>query len=155
MRRVDREMKNAEEIFEVLQKCDTLSIGFNGTVYPYVVPVSFGVVRKEDSVTLYFHGAKQGEKAARIASNPKVCVEGHIFYKVEPTQCGITAHYESIIGFGIVENVDEDEAVYGLQSIIDHYHYSDYPIEKCKELQMTKVYKITLDKLTGKRNLPE
>lgn len=155
MRRTDREIKDTGEILEVLQKCETLSIGFSGKDYPYVVPVSFGIVRKERSVIIYFHGAKQGMKADMIALNPKVCVEGHVFHKVEPTQMGITTRYESIIGFGIVEDVGEDERIDGLQSIIGHYHYFDYPIEKCTGLSMTKVYKITLDKITGKRNLPE
>ena len=155
MRRTDREIRDITEIIEVLQRCDTLSIGFSGRDYPYVVPVSFGVVWKENAVIIYFHGARQGKKADMLAANPSVCVEGHIFYKVEPTQYGITTRYESIIGFGTVEEVEGDEIVYGLQSIIDHYQYSEYPIGRCGELPMTKVNKITIDKITGKRNLPE
>jgi len=155
MRRTDREIKDPEEMIEVLQKCNTLCIGFHGKDYPYVVPVSFGVVRKEGSVIIYFHGAQHGKKVDMIEDNPKVCVEGHIFYKVEPTQQGITTRYESVIGFGIVESAEEDEIIPGLESIVSHYHYPDYPIGRCRGLPMTKVYKITINQLTGKRNLAE
>ncbi|MCI2049948.1 MAG: pyridoxamine 5'-phosphate oxidase family protein [Lachnospiraceae bacterium] len=155
MRRTEREITDTEEMLRVLEKCDTLSIGFNGQDYPYVVPVSFGVVRQNDSVIIYFHGAKQGKKVDMIADNPKVCIEGHVFYKVEPTEHGITTRYESIIGFGVVESAEEDEIIPGLESITGHYHYSDYPIGKCKGLPMTNVYKVTISKLTGKRNLAE
>lgn len=153
MRRTDREIKDEKEIIEVLQKCDTLSIGFHGKDFPYVVPISFGVAIKGTSVVIYFHGAKEGQKADLMKDNPKVCIEGHIFYKVEPTEKGITTRYESIIGFGIVESVGNDEMIEGLESITRHYGYPDYPIGRCKGLPMTNVYKITIDQLTGKRNL--
>ena len=154
MRRQDRAIENTEEIISVLEKCDTLSIGFHGEAYPYVVPVSFGFVRKGDSILIYFHGAKQGQKIDCIESDPRVCVEGHVFHKVEPTQGGITTRYESFIGFGVVEKADANETVLGLRSIVAHNQRSDHPIENCKGLSMTAVYKITVERFTGKRNLP-
>ncbi len=155
MRRSDREIKELDDIVEVLRRCDTVSLGFNGQDGPYVVPVSFGVARAGDAVTLYFHGANRGEKADRIAADPRVCVEGHVFYRVEPVSNSLTTRYESVIGFGTVQAVDEREAVAGLQSIAEHYRCADTPIASCKSLPMTKVYRITLCALTGKRNLPE
>lgn len=39
--------------------------------------------------------------------------------------------------------------------MLERYHSTDYPVERCRGLTHTAVYKITLDSLTGKRNLPE
>jgi len=155
MRRIDREIRDFEEIVDVLRRCDTLRIGmFNGE-YPYVVPVSFGMDVIDKEVVIYFHGAAQGQKGECLRANNHVCVEGDIFYKVEPMQHGITARYESIIGFGTVEVTDEEEKLYGLKKMVEHYHYPDYPLDRCRGLSHTTVYKIRLNQLTGKRNLPE
>ena len=51
--------------------------------------------------------------------------------------------------------VEGDEKVHGLKVMLEHYHSADYPVERCRGLTHTAVYKITLDSLTGKRNLPE
>jgi len=155
MKRKEREICRSEDIIDVLKKCNTLSIGFQGDDYPYVVPVSFGIVCKGDKLYIYFHGAKSGYKVEQINKNPVVCVEGHVFHKVEPTKYGITTRYESIIGFGTVEKAEGDEIAAGLKSITEHYNYPEYPIGRCKGLPMTAVYRINIEKMTGKRNLPE
>jgi len=157
MRRKEREITEFAEIVEVLQRADTIRVGlFNGE-YPYIVPVSFGMELCANSkVLLYFHGAKKGLKNECAAANNKVCVEADIFHMIQPTKIGITTRYESVIGFGTIEEASSDEEkIYGLQKIVEHYGYSDYPTNKCKGLPMTTVFKITLDQITGKRNLPE
>lgn len=154
MNRKDREITNQVEILHLLNRCDTLRLGlFNGD-FPYVVPVSFGLDIVDDAAVIYFHGAKRGWKADCIKQNPHVCVEADIFYKVEPWKMGITARYESVIGFGEIEVVPEVEKVYGLTKILEHYNYPEHPVNQCKGLQNTIVYKILLHSLTGKRNLP-
>ena len=155
MRRKDREIESREEVINVLKRCNTVSVGFQGQEYPYVVPVSFGVVQKDGVLTLYFHGAPKGLKNDMLEKNPKVCVQGHIFYRTEPTPRGITTRYESVIGFGVAQKADGDEAVVGLRSITEHYGYPGYSVEQCRGLAATAVYKITIEQLTGKRNLPE
>ncbi len=42
MRRKDREVQNLDEIFDILNRCGTVRIAFQGDKYPYAVPVSFG-----------------------------------------------------------------------------------------------------------------
>ena len=42
MRRKDREVTDQKEIFDILNRCDTVRIAMQGEKYPYVVPVSFG-----------------------------------------------------------------------------------------------------------------
>ena len=155
MLRKDREIRNREEILDVLKRCDTVTVSMRDGDGAYAVPVSFGISCENGEATLWFHGAKQGRKVDALNANPNVCVEGHIFHGVTPTQHGITTRYESVIGFGRAECVQNEEALFGLARIVEHYGISDYPLNRCKGLPMTAVYKIRLESLTGKRNLPE
>ncbi len=147
MRRKEREIQNKVEIFDVLNRCDTVRIGMQGNQYPYVVPVSFGMEIVNDKAVIYFHCAQQGMKVDLLRANPCVCVEGDIFIQVEKTAHGITTRYESVIGFGKCQLItDIDEIKHGLKVLTDHYEYHEYPLDQCKG--------INLDKITGKRNLP-
>lgn len=156
MRRKEREIQNKVEIFDVLNRCDTVRIGMQGNQYPYVVPVSFGMEIVNDKAVIYFHCAQQGMKVDLLRANPCVCVEGDIFIQVEKTAHGITTRYESVIGFGKCQLItDIDEIKHGLKALTDHYEYHEYPLDRYMEINHLLIGKIVLDKVTGKRNLPE
>ena len=155
MNRKDRAITNQVACLQLLSRCDTLRLGLWDGALPYVVPVSFGMEIVGGQVILYIHGAARGKKVDCLTQHPQVCVEGDIFYQVEPTQTGITARYESVIGFGTAQKVEGDEKLHGLKVLLERYHFADYPVERCRGLTHTAVYKITLDSLAGKRNLPE
>ncbi|MBB2183276.1 pyridoxamine 5'-phosphate oxidase family protein [Lachnospiraceae bacterium MD1] len=155
MRRKDREITDMIEIINILKNCNTLRIAMNGENYPYMVPVSFGLEVINDTLTLYFHCAKEGTKLDHIHGNANVCFESDIFLGYEKTARGITTRYRSVIGFGrciLVE--DSNEILYGMCSITSHCGFSDYPVDNCPELQHTNIYKIEVDSITGKNNLP-
>ena len=154
MRRKDREINDFLEIFDILNRCDTVRIGIPGTDYPYIVPVSFGAEIVENKAVIYFHSAKDGMKLDLLKHNPNVCVEGDIFIKCEPIKHGITARYESVIGFGTCEEVkDKNEIIHGLRLLTDHYGYTDFSIDDCEDLTRVFVGKIVLERITGKRNI--
>ena len=155
MRRKDREVENREEIYDILKRCSTVKIAMHGDVYPYVVPVSFGTEMIEDRVILYFHCARSGTKIQLLQANPHVCVEGEIFRQIETTAHGITARYESVIGFGECTFVSEpEEILHGMNLLTEHYGYSAYPLDRCAGLQHLLVGKIVLHEIYGKKNLP-
>jgi len=156
MRRKDREVTDFAEVTDILRRCDTLCIGISGEEHPYVVPVSFGLTSAEDGMpVVWFHCARQGHKSDLLSRHPVVCIEGHIFHKTEKTAHGITTRYESVIGSGVAGRAEGEEILTGLKSITDHYGFADYPLERCKGLAATAVYKIELRELTGKRNPAE
>lgn len=154
MNRKDREITDRQQITDLLERCNTIRIGFRGEEYPYVVPVSFGFKADEKNCTIYFHGAKKGLKAEQIKKYNKVCFESDIFYRTDELPHGITARYESIIGFGKVQPIEGNELIEGLKEICAHYGRADFDIERCRNLAATGVYKIEVDFITGKRNLP-
>ena len=136
MRRKDREVTDQKEIFDILNRCDTVRIAMQGEKYPYVVPVSFGAEMQDGKPVIYFHCARQGLKVDLLKENPAVCVE-------------------SVIGFGKCRFLtDSEEILHGLKVLTEHYGYYDYSLESCRSLQYVFVGKIVLDEITGKRNLP-
>ena len=153
MRRKDREVIDNTEILSILKKSNTIRIGMYDDEFPYIVPVSFGFEIIDQKPVVYFHSATQGMKIELLARNPNVCVEADNFFKVQKTTHGITARYESIIGFGKCEEVyNKEEIIKGLRLILEHYEYGDYPLERCGEIINVKIYRIMLDKITGKLN---
>ena len=154
MRVQNREVKDFSNIIDILSRCDTLSIGLVNDNCPYVVSVSFGFhVDENGKVHIYFHCAKEGMKIECIKANSKVCVEGHIFHKIEPLKHGITTRYESIIGMGTARELYGNEKKEGLLRICEKYGYDDYNIDECKGMDAASVYDVALEKITGKRNL--
>ena len=155
MRRTDREICDINEIFGMLDRCTTVSIGFNDLDYPYIVPMTFGCSMEDGRICVYFHCAGAGRKWELLKKDGRVCVEGHIYERVEETAGGgITARYESVIGTGTAERIEEPaEKVKALKFILDHYNSSGFPVTSCKGLKQVEVYKIALEQVSGKRNL--
>jgi len=152
MRRKDREISDRQEIFNLPVRCDTVRIGMTG---PYIVPVSFGVDMADGRIVIYFHCAREGQKIDLLKADNHVCIEADRFIRTEPTDHGITTRYESVIGRGTCEFLQgENEIIYGLKTITDHYGYPDYDLRHCRALEHVLVGKIVLDEIAGKRNLP-
>ncbi len=154
MRKSEREVKNLEDIVDILNRCETVRIGINGNNdYPYVVPLSFGYEVADGKVVIYVHGAKEGLKHDLIARNNKVCVEADIFHRYAETGHSVTTEYESIIGFGIAQKADHDDTIKGLDLLLAHCKTEGYSAVECAARGMTTVYKIMLDSITGKKRV--
>ena len=142
MRRSDREIRDFDEILEVMKKCDVCRIAMQGDEYPYVIPLNFGMAVDGQQVVLYFHGAQTGMKYELLSKNNKVCFEmdcGHmLFTDMEKGNC--TMCYESVIGYGAA-----------LDILMEHYpvpagfHYNEAVVAQ------TRVLKLTVESMTGKR----
>jgi len=154
MRRTDREIKNFDEIIDILRRAETIRLGINGEPYPYVVPLSFGFEVVNDVVIIYFHGAKEGFKHELLAKDNHVCVEADIFHRYLKLEHGISVAYESVIGFGTAEIVYGAEAVCGIALALEHCGFAGYDY-KLSELESVHIYKITLSSITGKRRNAE
>ena len=153
MRRNDREIRDFDEILEVMKKCDVCRIAMQGGEYPYMVPLNFGMAVDGQQITLYFHGAQTGMKYDLLSRNNKVCFEmdcGHmLFTEMERGNC--TMCYESVIGYGVVEEVPDEQKMAALDILMEHYpvpagfHYNEAVVPR------TRVLKLTVESMTGKR----
>lgn len=151
MRKADREIKDWGEKIKLLERCQTIRLGLNDGIYPYVVPLSFGFEEADGRVNIYFHCAKEGKKIELLKKDKHVCVEADILNGYKDTGKSVTADYESLIGFGICEEVYGGEAVRGLELLLKHYNVTGYSARECASLERTAVFKVELKELTGKR----
>ena len=133
-----------------MRRADTIRLGLHGEYYPYVVPLSFGFEVNGDKIAIYFHGAKEGLKHDLIAKNNRVCVEADIINGYVKLAKGATTDYESIIGFGTCELVSGDEAAHGLELLLTHCGFDGLEYDRAV-LDISAVYKIVLESITGKR----
>lgn len=159
MRRKEREVKNFEKIISVISKCSCCRIGFydseNDEVY--IVPMNFGfLVDGNREISLYFHGASKGRKYEFIKKRPVVGFEMDTDYKCvgETKACSYTAKYISIIGNGIIEEVEStDEKICGLKLLMkqstgkDDWNFSDESIEN------VSVFKLSVKSFSCKENI--
>jgi nitroimidazol reductase NimA-like FMN-containing flavoprotein (pyridoxamine 5'-phosphate oxidase superfamily) len=150
MRRTDREITDFDQIADIVRRADTLRLGFNGDPYPYVVPLSYGFTAEDGKLTFYIHGAREGLKYELLAKNDKVCAEIDIFHRYAETAYGVTAEYESVIGFGQARIITGAEAVGGLDLLLAHCGYADFAYDKAV-MERVRMIKIELASFTGKR----
>ena len=66
MRQENREIKEFNEIIEVMKNCDVCRLALNDDEYPYILPLNFGMEIVDGKVNLYFHSALEGYKVNYI-----------------------------------------------------------------------------------------
>lgn len=155
MRRSDREITELDEILDIIRRCEVCHLALSGE-YPYAVPLNFGFCHENGVLTLYFHGAAEGEKLDRIQNDPRAgfSLETGIGVRTSETPCGCTTSFESVIGFGRASVVtDRAEQKKGLALLLRHYGFEgDDPMFDEQILERTAVFKLTAERFTAKRH---
>ena len=75
MRQENREIKEFNEIIEVMKNCDVCRLALNDDEYPYILPLNFGMEIVDGKVNLYFHSALEGYKADLIKKDNRASFE--------------------------------------------------------------------------------
>ena len=151
MRKSQREIKDFDTVIRVLDNCQTLRLGLYDDEFPYVVPLSFGWEVINGELSVYFHCAKEGKKVDLIAASNAVTIEADTFNGYVKTEQGITADYESVIGFGFAERIFGETAKHGLKLLLAHCGIDGYSAESCMLNEIVAVYKIAIKEITGKK----
>jgi nitroimidazol reductase NimA-like FMN-containing flavoprotein (pyridoxamine 5'-phosphate oxidase superfamily) len=115
------------------------------------LPFNYGY--KDNSI--YIHSAPTGKKIDVLKKNNHVCFE--IEYKVELVKhndpCKWATRYRSVIGYGNVEIVtDEENKKAGLDIIMAHNGKSDDNIYQEKQLHAMVILKLMITSITGKQS---
>ena len=140
----------------MLLRCEALSLAFGGGT-PYVVPLSFGVVRQGERLTLYMHCAPEGEKLERLAADPRVAFAAYRSGPLTeaPVACGYSTDYESVCGSGVLRRVLGDERRTGLEAIMAHYAPGRRFAFAPDALDGVTVLRLDVTALTGKRRVAQ
>jgi nitroimidazol reductase NimA-like FMN-containing flavoprotein (pyridoxamine 5'-phosphate oxidase superfamily) len=148
MRRNDREIKDIKVINGIISHCRVCRLAMSDDGQPYIVPLNFGY----DGRFLYFHTAPEGRKIDIIKRNNRVGFEFDILHDIVTAQqaCDWGAKYESVIGSGTVEIVDDLKAKKeALEWIMRQYGAGtwDFPEEILKK---TLIFRVSILEISGK-----
>ena len=158
MRRKDREIKEHNEIVEVIRNCDICRLGLVDGEYAYILPLNFGMEQDEEGkVTLSFHSALEGRKTELLKEGLKASFEMDTKHEIEYDEgrgyC--TYYFESVMGRGTIHILNDDEKFEALKKLMDHYHPGANAYFNTAAIPRTLVYALEVEEMTGKRKLPK
>ena len=153
MRRKDREIKDFDEIYDIVKECKVCHLAFCEEGTPYVIPLNFGCCLEQGKLVLYFHGARQGRKIDFVKKNTQVA-----FSMVKQNQlvvkelaCENSTIYESVCGEGRIQIVNGDERLKGLTVLMNQLvEEKEWEFEE-KYVNAVAVLKVTVSNVYGKR----
>lgn len=151
VRRREREITDRHAIDGIIRRSRVCRLGLCHDGVPYVVPMCFGY----DGIHLYLHAAAQGRKIDILESNDRVCFEFDIVHEVTSADepCGWGMRYESVVGFGTAELVEDPVSrAHALGCIAKQYGAPEGPFAD-GALRKTLVLRITIHEITGKARL--
>jgi len=151
MRRSEREIKDRSEIDAIIRSCQVCRLGLCDGREPYVVPLCFGY----DGQTLYLHAATEGRKLNILRENNRVCFEFDIVKRMVEAEdaCSWGLRYQSVIGFGTAEVVEEpEEKRRELSLLMAQYSDREFSFPD-QAVQRTCVIRVTIGRITGKQSV--
>ena len=154
MRRKDRE-KGEEFIKTLLHQAPFCTIANVYKDLPYAHANTF--FYDEEKHVIYFHSAKEGRFIFNIADSSKACLSISEMGRLLPADEAMefSVEYKGVVVFGNISVIENDEAEEALQKLLDKYfpHLKpgkDYKETTAADLERTAVYKMTIEKWTGK-----
>jgi len=151
MRRAEKEIKENQEIAEIMEKAIVCRISLVDGDCPYIVPVNFAVHEHH----LYFHSAMEGKKIAILRKNNKVCfeidIDTEIIKSSEPCSWGMK--YLSVIGFGQAFFIEKPtEKKKALDLLMEKYAGTGSFSYNEKIFKKILVIDIRIEKISGKKS---
>jgi len=155
MHKKEREIKDNEELLEILKQGKYAVISICRNNEPYVVTLSYGY--DKDNNSLYFHTAAKGLKIDFIKQNPNVCAtviddKGYVM-----NECNHM--FRSVVFWGEMSVVhDIEEKKHGLEILLNHLEENPKELEEKflksdETLKKTTLLRLDIKELTGKSNI--
>lgn len=153
MRREDREVKDIDQLEAIIRQCVVCHVAFHGGDYPYLIPLNFGYTRIGGAFTLYFHGAKEGEKYHWLQKDARVSfqMECNLRLHTKNNGCSFTMAYESVAGNGLMAIVDDMDKHTALEAIMRQYAPDQTFSFSAAALDIITLLRIDVHTMTGKR----
>lgn len=157
VKRSDRAVEDETWIKALLKRAP---VGYMATVHgdqPFINSNIFAY--DETKHVVYMHTARVGRTQANVNHHEKVCFTVTEMGRLLPADVALefSVEYNGVMVFGTAVIIHEEaEALYGLQKIMDKYapHLTpgqDYRPPVPEELKRTAVYRINIDKWSGKK----
>lgn len=148
MRRSDREIKDRKVIDDIIKRCRICHLALCDDGQPYVIPLNFGY----DGSFLYFHSAPEGKKIDIIRENNRVGFVFDILHEIVTREkaCDWGAKYESVMGEGVAEIIDDPDARKdALECIMRQYGSNAVDFSE-DALKKTLIFRVRISAISGK-----
>jgi nitroimidazol reductase NimA-like FMN-containing flavoprotein (pyridoxamine 5'-phosphate oxidase superfamily) len=153
LRRSDKEVTDRRHIDGIIRNSHVCHVAFALDDQPYVIPLSFGY----DGEALYFHTARRGKKIDCISANPRVCFacERNVRLVANANDpCDWSFSYESVVGYGTIsELTSREHKAYALNQIVLQCSGREWDFASTN-LDSVRVWRLTIESVTGKRSPP-
>ncbi len=161
MRLVNREVKSAGQLHDIVEACPTVRLALTDAEGPFIVPMSFGYDWADPEhegeaprLALWVHCATEGRKAEVFATEPRVAIEMDVQDGVitGTYACAYSYAYRSIMGMGTVHKIQGAEMKrHGLSRIMAHLAPNAEPGFTDQALARCDIYCIDVESFTGKQ----
>ena len=147
----DREIKDFNEIEEILKTAQVCHVGMVDDGKPYVLPMNFGYIDK----TIYLHSAPDGKKIDILTKNNNVCIsfdiDQKLKYRDEHVACSWGMRFRSVVLSGKVFFIeDNDEKINSLNIIMKHYTKKEFTYN-LPAVKNVKIWKVEIEEISGKK----
>ena len=152
MRRIGQ-LLDEEKAIGILEKGSFGTLALSGDDgYPYALPISYVLSGR----SIFFHSALSGHKIDSIKRNPKCSFS--VVGKDDVFPEAFTTRYESVIAFGRISIVEDDEEKMRAIRLIGEKYCSSVPFpiredEIEKSWNALLILKMKIEHLTGKKAL--
>ena len=140
---------------EILEQCKILRLAMQDGEGLYIVPLSFGYVTHEDTLSFYIHSAKEGRKVTAMTPGCPVAFELDCGFQLQEgdTACKYSCGFASLIGSGRANLVtDPAEKALGLTSLMRHQTGKDFTFTE-EQTRSTAIFRVDVETMTGKRKI--
>lgn len=151
MRRNEKEIRDSEEIKQILSRASVCRIAMTEGVHPYIVPMNFAFENND----LYFHSATTGKKIDILKKNPQVCFEVDVPGDLvkNAVACLWGMKFKSVIGFGRAYFIEsKNEKKQALDILMKKYSGQDSCSYSDEALDKVLIIGIKIDNISGKRS---
>lgn len=140
MRRKDKEVRDLEEMEDILREAQVIRVAMCDDGTPYCVPMIFGYCDGK----IYLHSAREGRKLSILKVRNTVCFEADVEVQLirAAKPCDWTMKYRSVIGLAEASFITErEEKRRALCCIVRHYsgetcEFSDEELEKVEVIRL-------------------
>jgi nitroimidazol reductase NimA-like FMN-containing flavoprotein (pyridoxamine 5'-phosphate oxidase superfamily) len=151
MQRKNQEIIDRNVIEEILSKSLICRIGMICNGVPYIVPLNYGYTMN----AIYIHSASEGKKINILKANNKVCFEIEDTTEIikKDLSCDWATKYRSLIGYGTIEIInDEEQKKRGLDIIMAQHGKKENTVYKETQVEKIVILKLTIERVTGKQS---
>ena len=147
----NRKITLKEEIERIIKKCDVCNVAMvDPDGRPYVIPMNFGYKNN----CIFLHSSQKGKKIDILKQNNSVCVSfstDHLLrWQSEKVACSYSMKYRSVLAYGKVEFVTEQEdKIDALNEIMKQYTDREYKYSD-PSVKEVMVFKVNIQKLEGR-----